>query len=111
MAGGEGLAFKAAADHRRYQEVLGLLRPIDERQPHRDDGEGQYGRQSAELLSDEYMSDGLGRLRLLMLVFAIGERPRAIIREASGSDDRPWRSVLLSQPLYEQPQRVASRES
>src|SRR3546814_5203085 len=67
MADGEGLAFKAAADHRRYQEVLGLPRPIDERQPHRDDGEGQYGRQSAELLRADHMSDGIGRLRLLML--------------------------------------------
>src|SRR3546814_1085015 len=74
MADGEGLAFKAAADHRRYQEVLGLPRPIDERQPHRDDGEGQYGRQSAELLRADHMSDGIGRLRLLMLVFAIGKR-------------------------------------
>src|SRR3546814_3223494 len=77
MADGEGLAFKAAADHRRYQEVLGLPRPIDERQPHRDDGEGQYGRQSAELLRADHMSDGIGRLRLLMLVFAIGKRPRS----------------------------------
>src|SRR3546814_5385778 len=92
MADGEGLAFKAAADHRRYQEVLGLPRPIDERQPHRDDGEGQYGRQSAELLRADHMSDGIGRLRLLMLVFAIGKRPRAIFRDGSGEDDRPWRS-------------------
>src|SRR3546814_3334764 len=86
MADGEGLAFKAAADHRRYQEVLGLPRPIDERQPHRDDGEGQYGRQSAELLRADHMSDGIGRLRLLMLVFAIGKRPRAIFRDGAGAD-------------------------
>src|SRR3546814_11080575 len=83
----------------RYQEVLGLPRPIDERQPHRDDGEGQYGRQSAELLRADHMSDGIGRLRLLMLVFAIGKRPRAIFRDGSGADDRPWRPVLFGHQL------------
>src|SRR3546814_8062722 len=41
------------------------------------------------------MSDGIGRLRLLMLVFAIGKRPRAIFRDGSGADDRPWRPVLF----------------